>query len=146
MGVLLCWSGFQWQGFTPHCSKDLRSYEIMHIFFSAWNSYPSLVWDGKALFKNAHYPPPPSPFVSQLPALGEKQCLLLLVASADRRISLWNADWQRDLCQLVDWLTFPGPPTAPDGTRLKKGSQVQWCVCVCCVRPSRKWEEPRVWE
>ncbi len=47
-----------------------------------------------------------------------------LVASGDRRVSVWSADWQKDLCQLVDWLTFPGPPTAPDGTLLKKGTKV----------------------
>ena len=27
-------------------------------------------------------------------------------------------------CELVDWLTFPGPSSAPDGTQLKMGSKV----------------------
>jgi len=48
-----------------------------------------------------------------------------LVASGDRRVSVWDVDWQKDMCELVDWLTFPGPPSAPDGTLLKKGSKVK---------------------
>ena len=54
-----------------------------------------------------------------------------LVASGDRRVSVWNGNWKRDMCCLVDWLTFPGPPVAPNGTRLKKGDKV--CVCACFV-------------
>lgn len=65
-----------------------------------------------------------APKLIQLPSLGENQCMLWLAASGDRRVSIWSADWRRDTCQLVDWLTFPGPATAPDGTRLKKGPKV----------------------
>ena len=61
-------------------------------------------------------------FTSQL--FGSEDCYLWLVASWDRRVSVWSADWKRDLCQLVDWLTFPGPSFAPDGTRLRRGHKV----------------------
>ena len=63
-------------------------------------------------------------FPLQLPSLGIDECYLWLVASADRRVSLWSSDWRKDHCQLVDWLTFPGPAFAPDGTKLKRGSKV----------------------
>ena len=42
-----------------------------------------------------------------------------------RRVSVWGGEWGREVCQLVDWLTFPGPTFAPDGTRLKKGHKVR---------------------
>ncbi|XP_068438690.1 WD repeat-containing protein 90 [Clinocottus analis] len=32
-----------------------------------------------------------------------------LAASADRRVSVWAADWMKDKCDLIDWLTFPAP-------------------------------------
>ncbi|KAL6095179.1 wdr90 [Pungitius sinensis] len=32
-----------------------------------------------------------------------------LAASADRRVSVWAADWSKDKCDLLDWLTFPAP-------------------------------------
>lgn len=32
-----------------------------------------------------------------------------LAASADRRVSVWAADWLDDKCGLLDWLTFPAP-------------------------------------
>lgn len=59
---------------------------------------------------------------SQLP--GSEDCCRWLVASGDRRVSVWSADWRRDVCQLVDWLTFPGPSSAPDGTKLRRGYKV----------------------
>lgn len=40
-----------------------------------------------------------------------------LAASADRRVSVWAADWLEDECGLLDWLTFPAPA----------------CPEVCCV-------------
>jgi WD40 repeat protein len=39
-----------------------------------------------------------------------------LIASHDRRVSLWKSNQQFDLCQLIDWLTFSAPSFAPDGT------------------------------
>ncbi|TNN42767.1 WD repeat-containing protein 90 [Liparis tanakae] len=33
-----------------------------------------------------------------------------LAAGADRRVSVWAADWPKDKCDLMDWLTFPAPP------------------------------------
>lgn len=39
-----------------------------------------------------------------------------LIASHDRRVSLWKANHQFDMCQLIDWLTFSAPAYAPDGT------------------------------
>lgn len=47
--------------------------------------------------------------------------LLWLAASADRRVSIWSADWSKDFCELVDWLTFPAPPFGPDGQALRRG-------------------------
>eukprot|EP00731_Ephydatia_muelleri_P028595 Em0020g239a len=47
-----------------------------------------------------------------------------VVASGDRRVSVWNGDWKRDMCCLLDWLTFPGPSVAPNGTRLKKETRL----------------------
>ncbi|XP_029954629.1 WD repeat-containing protein 90 [Salarias fasciatus] len=35
---------------------------------------------------------------------------LWLAASADRRVSVWAADWSREKCDLLDWLSFPAPP------------------------------------
>lgn len=34
---------------------------------------------------------------------------LWLAASTDRRVSVWAADWLKDKCDLLDWLTFPAP-------------------------------------
>ena len=64
---------------------------------------------------------------------------LWLVASGDRRVSLWSTDWAQDVCHLVDWLTFPGPSVAPDGTRLRRGhkvSQQDLCICILLSPPS----------
>uniref|UniRef100_A0A7N5ZRL7 WD repeat-containing protein 90 n=1 Tax=Anabas testudineus TaxID=64144 RepID=A0A7N5ZRL7_ANATE len=36
-----------------------------------------------------------------------------LAASADRRVSVWAADWLKDKCDLLDWLTFPAPDDSP---------------------------------
>ncbi|CAN9508568.1 unnamed protein product [Ophioblennius macclurei] len=33
-----------------------------------------------------------------------------LAAGADRRVSVWAADWSDEKCDLLDWLTFPAPP------------------------------------
>ncbi|XP_061564581.1 WD repeat-containing protein 90 isoform X1 [Cololabis saira] len=33
-----------------------------------------------------------------------------LAASADRRVSVWAADWSKEQCDLLDWLSFPAPP------------------------------------
>ena len=49
---------------------------------------------------------------------------LWLACSADRRVSVWSAEWGRDLCDLVDWLTFPAPAFTPDGTPIKGKAQV----------------------
>ncbi|XP_047466070.1 WD repeat-containing protein 90 [Mugil cephalus] len=32
-----------------------------------------------------------------------------LAAGADRRVSVWAADWLKDKCDLLDWLSFPAP-------------------------------------
>uniref|UniRef100_A0A8B9L481 WD repeat domain 90 n=1 Tax=Astyanax mexicanus TaxID=7994 RepID=A0A8B9L481_ASTMX len=34
---------------------------------------------------------------------------LWLAVSLDRRVSIWAADWAKDKCELLDWLTFPAP-------------------------------------
>ena len=40
-------------------------------------------------------------------------------------MSVWSSDWSQDVCHLLDWLSFPGPPTAPNGSRLRKGDKVR---------------------
>ncbi|XP_044194216.1 WD repeat-containing protein 90 isoform X1 [Thunnus albacares] len=39
-----------------------------------------------------------------------------LAASADRRVSVWAADWLKEKCDLLDWLTFPAPAYFEDDT------------------------------
>ncbi|TRY93037.1 hypothetical protein DNTS_025166 [Danionella cerebrum] len=39
---------------------------------------------------------------------------LWLAASSDRRVSIWAADWAKDKCELLDWLTFPAPRPPKD--------------------------------
>ncbi|KAM9716313.1 WD repeat-containing protein 90 [Menidia menidia] len=34
---------------------------------------------------------------------------LWLAASADRRVSVWAADWSKKKCDLLDWMSFPAP-------------------------------------
>lgn len=46
----------------------------------------------------------------------ETNSYMWLIASHDRRVSLWKSNPQFDLCQLIDWLTFSAPSFAPDGT------------------------------
>ena len=58
---------------------------------------------------------------------------LWLATSADRRVSVWSADWTRDFCELVDWLTFPAPAFTPDGTVCKQDDQVLEDVMYMCM-------------
>ncbi|KAK3091415.1 hypothetical protein FSP39_019740, partial [Pinctada imbricata] len=51
--------------------------------------------------------------------------LLWLATSADRRVSVWSADWSKDFCELVDWLTFPAPAFSPEGVVVNKKDQCQ---------------------
>ena len=51
--------------------------------------------------------------------------LLWLATSADRRVSVWSADWSKDFCELVDWLTFPAPAFGPDGSVFQKNDLVR---------------------
>jgi WD40 repeat protein len=46
----------------------------------------------------------------------ETNSYMWLIASHDRRVSLWKSNQEFDLCQLIDWLTFSAPSFAPDGT------------------------------
>jgi len=61
---------------------------------------------------------------------------LWLAVSADRRVSVWSADWSRDSCELVDWLTFPAPAFTPDGLVAKSTDSVRAmddnCFFCCC--------------
>uniref|UniRef100_A0AAR2K9A7 WD repeat domain 90 n=1 Tax=Pygocentrus nattereri TaxID=42514 RepID=A0AAR2K9A7_PYGNA len=43
---------------------------------------------------------------------------LWLAVSADRRVSIWAADWAKDKCELLDWLTFPAPSSPKDTANL----------------------------
>ena len=60
----------------------------------------------------------------QLYSSGVEGVWLWLAASGDRRVSVWSADWSQDVCHLLDWLSFPGPSCAPNGTHLKAGNKV----------------------
>ena len=51
--------------------------------------------------------------------------LLWLATSADRRVSVWSADWSKDFCELIDWLTFPAPAFGPDGSVFQKNDLVR---------------------
>ncbi|CAF3644159.1 unnamed protein product [Adineta steineri] len=48
--------------------------------------------------------------------ISENNSYMWLIASHDRRVSLWKGNQQFDFCQLIDWLTFSAPSFAPDGT------------------------------
>uniref|UniRef100_A0A3B5L079 WD repeat domain 90 n=1 Tax=Xiphophorus couchianus TaxID=32473 RepID=A0A3B5L079_9TELE len=37
---------------------------------------------------------------------------MFLVAGADRRVSVWAANWSKEKCDLLDWLSFPAPPSS----------------------------------
>ncbi|KAM4715856.1 WD repeat-containing protein 90 [Anableps anableps] len=39
---------------------------------------------------------------------------MFLAAGADRRVSVWAADWSKQKCDLLDWLSFPAPPSSTD--------------------------------
>ena len=56
--------------------------------------------------------------------VGVSAPLLWLATSADRRVSVWSADWTKDFCELVDWLTFPAPAFSPEGVVASKKDQV----------------------
>ncbi|KAK7003519.1 WD repeat-containing protein 90 [Biomphalaria glabrata] len=51
---------------------------------------------------------------------------LWLASSLDRRVSVWSADWDKDVCELVDWLTFPAPAVMPDGSRINRHDQAHY--------------------
>ena len=53
----------------------------------------------------------------------ENNSYMWLIASHDRRVSLWKSNQQFDLCQLIDWLTFSAPSFAPDGTTYENNWQ-----------------------
>ncbi len=53
----------------------------------------------------------------------ETNSYMWLIASHDRRVSLWKSNQQFDLCQLIDWLTFSAPSFAPDGTTYENNWQ-----------------------
>ncbi|XP_033117799.1 WD repeat-containing protein 90-like isoform X4 [Anneissia japonica] len=53
--------------------------------------------------------------------VGFKSPSVWMAAGADRRVSVWTADWSSDKCEMIDWLSFPAPAFAPDGTIIKKG-------------------------
>jgi WD40 repeat protein len=62
----------------------------------------------------------------QLSSLEVESVWLWLAASGDRRVSVWSADWSQDVCLLLDWLSFPGPACAPNGTKLRRGDKCQY--------------------
>jgi WD40 repeat protein len=69
---------------------------VLRILNEHRGSAPICIIDSKQLFETNSY--------------------MWLIASHDRRVSLWKSNQQFDLCQLIDWLTFSAPSFAPDGT------------------------------
>ncbi|XP_072229948.1 WD repeat-containing protein 90 [Leuresthes tenuis] len=45
----------------------------------------------------------------QCKKLGLEGNEMWLAAGADRRVSVWVADWSKEKCDLLDWLSFPAP-------------------------------------
>lgn len=43
--------------------------------------------------------------------------ILWLITSADRRVSVWASNWGQDICEPVDWLTFPATTNGTDQQR-----------------------------
>ncbi|XP_051487835.1 WD repeat-containing protein 90 isoform X1 [Apus apus] len=50
----------------------------------------------------------------QYQAFGVEGGDLWLASSSDRRVSVWAADWLKDTCELLDWLSFPAPAGPED--------------------------------
>uniref|UniRef100_A0A4W3JB08 WD repeat domain 90 n=1 Tax=Callorhinchus milii TaxID=7868 RepID=A0A4W3JB08_CALMI len=50
-----------------------------------------------------------SPITTIQCTLKKVGCEMWLSVSSDRRVSVWAADWLKDQCELIDWLTFPAP-------------------------------------
>lgn len=48
-------------------------------------------------------------FFSKYDEFGLEGDEMWLAVSSDRRVSIWAADWHKDQCELIDWLTFPAP-------------------------------------
>ncbi|NXG66567.1 WDR90 protein, partial [Hemiprocne comata] len=51
---------------------------------------------------------------------------LWLATSSDRRVSVWAADWLKDTCELLDWLSFPAP-AGPEGLSSLPPSLAAFC-------------------
>ena len=56
---------------------------------------------------------------------------LFLICGGDRRVSVWDTDWKHDVCNMIDWLTFPAPCFAPDGSKLPKDDKVGLRIRPC---------------
>nr|XP_039271031.1 WD repeat-containing protein 90-like [Styela clava] len=58
-----------------------------------------------------------------------------LATAANRRVSVWVSCWNSDQCDMVDWLTFPAPCFAPDGTEISRNdkSSVSLLPPSCCI-------------
>lgn len=73
-----------------------------------WNSSFWFLWHFMTFFyqymSEAVFPSNP-----QCKNFGLEGSEVWLAASADRRVSVWAADWWKDKCDLLDWLTFPAP-------------------------------------
>lgn len=69
--------------------------------------------------------------------LGVSAPVLWLATSNDRRVSVWSADWSKDFCELVDWLTFPAPAYTPEGSMMMKSGQVN---CSTLAEDIKLWK------
>jgi len=59
---------------------------------------------------NEHRGPAPICIIDSKKLL-ENNSYMWLIASHDRRVSLWKSNQQFDVCSLMDWLTFSAPDT-----------------------------------
>lgn len=48
------------------------------------------------------------------------QLSVWVATAGNRRVSVWVSCWNSDQCDMVDWLTFPAPCFAPDGTQFSR--------------------------
>lgn len=58
-----------------------------------------------------------------------------LATAANRRVSVWVSCWNADQCDMVDWLTFPAPCFAPDGTQINRTDKSSTSLLPpsCCI-------------
>ncbi|CAK8679863.1 unnamed protein product [Clavelina lepadiformis] len=88
-------------GVTMRVLKDHRGAPINNIACSLRNDHPAAL-------------------TMHTSASNDGCARLCLLCGGDRRVSVWDTEWKHDVCNMIDWLTFPAPCFAPDGSQLPK--------------------------